>query len=410
MSKSSTDGFNLGLDAQDENFDSLVKQWGGQQDVQEHVNGNENNQDRSSESFSRMSDEQNEPSEKDNENKRKTKGRRASVESELSSEHLWINELNASAISANLSTFDYCKLVKSKPEEHPLELWSLARRYINREIKKFRRFHVTSIDDVMMEAIELGRNSSYKKAHALQLMRMFERRNILQEEGLLVKGTGGSNSSEVWMNGWKAREAELLLMQKSSPTGFIREEASGKFNKTVLMEGGSAHECLLLDESEGFTSFDELPDDDEDDGKGMNKREKEWEARLLELGAFYKEHGHTNVPKRYMVNPQLGSWVIVQRSKIRKGLLGQDKKQRLEELNFEWELKKSKNATRKDLTRGPGGSIRVTAGAPARVRKTLVKSSKTGISAFLVKHNLDNDIGERLLHANVTTGEHFTWV
>ncbi|MDY4960476.1 MAG: Helicase associated domain protein, partial [Chlamydia suis] len=66
--------------------------------------------------------------------------------------------------------------------------------------------------------------------------------------------------------------------------------------------------------------------------------EEEWEENFLELKRFREEHGHCKVPQRYPQNPDLGTWVSVQRRCFKKGKLAEDRIARLEELGFVWDV------------------------------------------------------------------------
>ena len=52
-----------------------------------------------------------------------------------------------------------------------------------------------------------------------------------------------------------------------------------------------------------------------------------WNKRFEELKAYYKEHGHSNVPRGYKVRPKLGGWVSKQRSSYRAFLETNDRQQ-----------------------------------------------------------------------------------
>ena len=64
-----------------------------------------------------------------------------------------------------------------------------------------------------------------------------------------------------------------------------------------------------------------------------------WEERFQEVLAFRAVHGHCRVPARWKENPQLGSWVVAQRTDRRKGELRPDYEARLDEIGFEWDLR-----------------------------------------------------------------------
>jgi hypothetical protein len=73
-----------------------------------------------------------------------------------------------------------------------------------------------------------------------------------------------------------------------------------------------------------------------------------WERRLLDLQAYHRMHGHTNVPKHYSPNPSLGDWVIDQRFQYKRQRQGKSsymtpyKIEKLNALNFQWSLREGK--------------------------------------------------------------------
>lgn len=58
-----------------------------------------------------------------------------------------------------------------------------------------------------------------------------------------------------------------------------------------------------------------------------------WEARFRQLEDYYQRNGHTNIPQRAST---LGKWINHQRTLRAKGLLSEEKIQRLSLLNFVW--------------------------------------------------------------------------
>ena len=62
-----------------------------------------------------------------------------------------------------------------------------------------------------------------------------------------------------------------------------------------------------------------------------------WDERYGELVAYKEEYGNCDVPNRHLEIPQLGPWVQRQRMFYRKGLLNQNRTEKLERLEFEWE-------------------------------------------------------------------------
>jgi hypothetical protein len=77
------------------------------------------------------------------------------------------------------------------------------------------------------------------------------------------------------------------------------------------------------------------------------KRSLKWSDRLEELKAFADQNGHVRVPKLYPENPQLGRWVINQRTQYRyykegkTSKLNEEKVKQLEAVGFQRSLKRS---------------------------------------------------------------------
>ena len=65
---------------------------------------------------------------------------------------------------------------------------------------------------------------------------------------------------------------------------------------------------------------------------------EDWEKRFLELSKYQQENGHCNVPQRYPINPKLGKWVITQRRLRKEGKLSEERRERLDDIGFSWEL------------------------------------------------------------------------
>jgi hypothetical protein len=85
-----------------------------------------------------------------------------------------------------------------------------------------------------------------------------------------------------------------------------------------------------------------------------------WHRRLQELHDFFFDHGHCNVPSNFPSNPQLSTWVKFQRRQyhalqkrnqtnkiIGQGVSGQSltpsRIRALEELGFQWELRRNRS-------------------------------------------------------------------
>ncbi|MFQ5714547.1 MAG: Helicase associated domain protein [Candidatus Scalinduaceae bacterium] len=63
-----------------------------------------------------------------------------------------------------------------------------------------------------------------------------------------------------------------------------------------------------------------------------------WDMRYGELIKYKEQFGDCNVPQRWQENKQLATWVDFQRAKYRNGKLSNDRKKRLKDIGFMWNL------------------------------------------------------------------------
>jgi len=70
-----------------------------------------------------------------------------------------------------------------------------------------------------------------------------------------------------------------------------------------------------------------------------------WEQRCSELSKYQQENGHCNVPRKYQDNPQLGRWVNTQRSRHKVGKLSGERRARLDDLGFSWEVTRKRESS-----------------------------------------------------------------
>lgn len=54
---------------------------------------------------------------------------------------------------------------------------------------------------------------------------------------------------------------------------------------------------------------------------------------------FYNENGHSHIPYDYNKDKALGRWVSTQRVSMKNGKMDFSRKQKLDELNFAWDMK-----------------------------------------------------------------------
>ncbi|MSR64289.1 MAG: DEAD/DEAH box helicase [Verrucomicrobiae bacterium] len=69
-----------------------------------------------------------------------------------------------------------------------------------------------------------------------------------------------------------------------------------------------------------------------------------WERMFDVLLQYKKFHGDCNVPPQFDQNPKFTRWVAAQRAQRKKGILDEERIQRLDEIGFNWGSKRSKNS------------------------------------------------------------------
>ncbi len=70
------------------------------------------------------------------------------------------------------------------------------------------------------------------------------------------------------------------------------------------------------------------------------QKEADWEEKYKQLEGFKQTYGHCQVPANWAANPSLGVWVFRQRKRYRQGILAEHRKEKLDQLQFEWQVKK----------------------------------------------------------------------
>lgn len=65
-----------------------------------------------------------------------------------------------------------------------------------------------------------------------------------------------------------------------------------------------------------------------------------WDKSYQELVAYSNHFGHCNIPISYEANPSLGAWAFTQKMAFKKGILSEDRIEKLNELGFSFGKKK----------------------------------------------------------------------
>ena len=71
-------------------------------------------------------------------------------------------------------------------------------------------------------------------------------------------------------------------------------------------------------------------------GFDWDPRDSAWEVMFAELERYKERFGDCDVPAKWTENPELGSWVAIQRAFERRARLSAERKKRLDELGFNW--------------------------------------------------------------------------
>jgi hypothetical protein len=68
------------------------------------------------------------------------------------------------------------------------------------------------------------------------------------------------------------------------------------------------------------------------------EQDKQWNMMYAQLVEFHKVHGHCRVIYSYEANPPLGGWVSKQRTNLKRDVMDQERKDRLDQLQFTWNV------------------------------------------------------------------------
>ena len=75
----------------------------------------------------------------------------------------------------------------------------------------------------------------------------------------------------------------------------------------------------------------------EEIGFAWGLKDESWEKMFTALAYYTRKHGNCKVPTSWRDNPQLASWVVVQRTVKKSGKLSKERIRRLEQIGFIWE-------------------------------------------------------------------------
>jgi hypothetical protein len=69
-----------------------------------------------------------------------------------------------------------------------------------------------------------------------------------------------------------------------------------------------------------------------------DEQERQWDMMYAQLAEFFMVNGHCRVTYSYEANPTLGGWVSKQRGNLKRNIMDQGRKDRLDQLQFTWDM------------------------------------------------------------------------
>lgn len=147
----------------------------------------------------------------------------------------------------------------------------------------------------------------------------------------------------------ESQVVEEILANFSNSINAAWERKYNKFKKYYLTYGDYTKICTIdpklkswIHQQRVFKRKGLLPLDRIEKLNEINfiwePAEEFWLSNYMALKEFYMEHGHTNIPQKYPKNVTLGRWVNNQRTLYKGGNLSMQKIDKLNEINFIWDV------------------------------------------------------------------------
>ena len=197
-----------------------------------------------------------------------------------------------------------------------------------RALKEFKEEHGhTKVSQESHPSLAAFVYQQKRKAHKL---------TAIQVDKLNSIGFDWETHSEKLEKLWQEKFQRLLDYQKeygntNVPRNYDEDPALGTW---VDKQRYNASRGLLLDHR--YEQLDQINDFQWYTATltmDTKTHDKKWNRQYHKVAAFYRKHGHTLVA-RHGPDPSLGFWVAAQRGLYRKGLLREDRQERLEAIDF----------------------------------------------------------------------------
>ena len=167
-----------------------------------------------------------------------------------------------------------------------------------------------------------------------------------REDKSSAEGTTTSSAGAVDNS---SSQADETAHPKPAKRQCLRRSSRTRREPTVNNKESSDEEDLIAsnkeeDEEDLMTSGKEEDNLESDDDENVTTRKKRggarynhavWEEKFQLLIEYKNEHGTTRVPKSH---PALGTWVMDQRARYKRGYLIQYRRERLNSIGFEWNV------------------------------------------------------------------------
>ena len=177
--------------------------------------------------------------------------------------------------------------------------------------------------------------------------RQLKRSSMLHPERESMLNNIGFNLRQVEHSDWEDYFNQLIEFKSKHghcdvPIRYEENPSLGLFTKTMRAKrkfGKLSDDTTSKLEALGFVWQSETSSDLE---SMPEKLAASWKRMFDELVCYREAHGNFDVPVKWEANPQLGMWTAAQRSLGKSGRLRPDRKQMLDEIEFDWRTESRK--------------------------------------------------------------------
>ncbi len=189
---------------------------------------------------------------------------------------------------------------------------------------------------------------NYLLGNWVSRQRQLKRSSMLNPEREIMLNDIGFKWRQVKHSSWELHFKRLIEFKSAHghcdvPILYEENPSLGLFTKTMRAKqksGKLSEDKKAKLDALGFVWQSEIPSVLE---LMPEKLADSWKRMFDELVSYREAHGNFDVPVKWEANPQLGMWTAAQRSLGKSGRLRPDRKQMLDEIEFDW-----RNESRKE--------------------------------------------------------------